>query len=120
MWDKSFLGKGLICGLAFPVGHVELRLSLRVTAVFLLLVAAANPSPGREKDVVQYGEGLIVNIPLPEPEVAQVVEDVAQNTIIRGTKEYDKDEFVQGSGRGHVDAGFSGMDGGRQGFLQSA
>ena len=41
--------------------------------------------------------GLIVNIPLPEPEVAQVVEDVAQNTIIRGTKEYNKDEYITGA-----------------------
>jgi hypothetical protein len=68
-----------------------------VTAVFLLVVAAAISSPGREKDVVEYGAGLIVNIPLPEPEVAQVVEEVAQNTIIRGTKEYDKDEYVKGA-----------------------
>lgn len=52
---------------------------------------------GREKDVLEYGAGLIVNIPLPEPEVAQVVEDVSQNTIIRGTKEYNKDEFVTGA-----------------------
>ncbi|MGD0215049.1 MAG: hypothetical protein ABSB87_17615 [Terriglobales bacterium] len=98
MRDKSFRGKGLICGLAFPaVPPRRTALSLRVTAVFLLLVAAAISSPGREKDVVEYGAGLIVNIPLPEPEVAQVVEDVAQNTIIRGTKEYDKDEFVKGA-----------------------
>jgi hypothetical protein len=47
--------------------------------------------------VLQYGAGLIVNVPLPEPEVAQVVEDVAQNTLIRGTKEYNKDEYVAGA-----------------------
>ena len=35
--------------------------------------------------------------PLPEPEVAQAVEDVAQNTIIRGTKEYNKDEYIAGA-----------------------
>jgi polyhydroxyalkanoate synthesis regulator phasin len=29
--------------------------------------------------------------------VAQVVEDVAGNTIIRGTKEYDKDQYVTGA-----------------------
>ena len=46
---------------------------------------------------LQYGAGLIVNIPLPEPEVAQVVEDVAQNRIIRGTKEYNKDEYIEGA-----------------------
>ncbi len=71
-------------------------------AVTLLLLAltAALPSEGRikrDKDVLQYGEGLIVNIPLPESEVAQVVEDVAQNAIIHGTKEYNKDEYIAGA-----------------------
>jgi len=75
----------------------EIPLCLRVAAVFLLLTATAIPGHGREKDVLQYGAGLIVNVPLPEPEVAQVVEDVAQNTIIRGTKEYNKDEYVAGA-----------------------
>ncbi len=101
MWDESFRGKGLnrwaaFCGTA---------LRLRVTAVYLpvililicIVIATAIPSYGREKNVLAYGEGLIVNIPLPEPEVAQVVEDVAQNTIIRGSKEYDKDQYVMGA-----------------------
>lgn len=70
---------------------------LRATTAFLLLTAAAVPSLGREKDVLQYGAGLIVNIPLPELEVAQAVEDAAQNTIIRGTKEYNADEYVAGA-----------------------
>ncbi len=95
MWDKSFRGRGLNRWVAFH-GAV---LHLKVTAVYLLviLIAAAIPSHGREKNVLAYGEGLIVNIPQPEPEVAQVVEDVAQNTIIRGTKEYDKDQYVMGA-----------------------
>jgi hypothetical protein len=46
------------------------------------------------KNKIHYGQGVIVNIPLPEPEVAQAVEDVVQNTLIRGTKEYNKDEYV--------------------------
>jgi polyhydroxyalkanoate synthesis regulator phasin len=92
-WDKFLRGKALNRG----VPHDGTALCLRVTVGFLLLAAAAIPSHGREKDVLAYGEGLIVNIPLPEPEVAQVVEDVAQNTIIRGTKEYNKDEYVMGA-----------------------
>jgi hypothetical protein len=51
----------------------------------------------REKDATQYGMGLIVNVPFPEGEVAQVVQDVVQNGIIRGTKEYNKDEYVAGA-----------------------
>jgi hypothetical protein len=60
-------------------------------------LVAAFPLAAREKDKLPYGEGLIVNIPLPESEVLQVVEDVAQNGVIRGTKEYNKDEFVGGA-----------------------
>jgi len=51
----------------------------------------------REKDAVQYGAGLIVNVPMPEAEVSQAVEEVSQNGIIRGTKEYNKDEYITGA-----------------------
>jgi hypothetical protein len=50
-----------------------------------------------KKDAPQYGAGLIVNVPFPASEVAQVVQEVTQNGIIRGTKEYNKDEYVQGA-----------------------
>src|SRR5450759_3597065 len=93
IWDKSFRGTGLNRWVA---SH-RVALYLRMAAAFLLLTAAALPMHGREKEVLQYGAGLIVNVPLPEPEVAQVVEDVAQNTIIRGTKEYNKDEYITGA-----------------------
>ena len=63
----------------------------------ILLFVTVLPLAGRGKDKLPYGEGLIVNIPLAESEVAQVVEDVAQNGVIRGTKEYNKDEYVSGA-----------------------
>lgn len=66
-------------------------------AVFSLCVLAAFPLCAREKDATQYGMGLIVNVPFPESEVTQVVQDVVQNGIIRGTKEYNKDEYVGGA-----------------------
>ena len=98
MWDKSFRGMGLVRWVALHGVMFHRAASYpRMTAVFLLLTAAAIPLHGREKNVLAYGEGLILSIPLPEPEVAKVVEDVAQNTIIRGTKEYDKDEYVKGA-----------------------
>jgi hypothetical protein len=97
IWDKSFRGMELNCRAAFRRVAVFSPGYFRAAAAFLLLTAAAIPSHGREKDVLQYGAGLIVNVPLPEPEVAQVVEDVAQNTFIRGTKEYNKDEYVAGA-----------------------
>jgi hypothetical protein len=65
--------------------------------LLLLLFAAALPLAGREKDKLPYGEGLIVNLPMPESEVEQVVAEITQNGVIRGTKEYNKDEFVSGA-----------------------
>jgi hypothetical protein len=66
-------------------------------AMILVVSLAALPLPAREKDATSYGMGLIVNIPFPESEVTQVVQDVIQNGIIRGTKEYNKDEYITGA-----------------------
>jgi hypothetical protein len=63
----------------------------------LFLLGFTTQSGARPKDVLQYGEGLIVNIPAPLDEVTQAVEDVAGSGIIRGTKEYNKDEYVKGA-----------------------
>jgi hypothetical protein len=65
--------------------------------VILAFAIAALPLPAREKDSTQYGMGLIVNVPFPEGEVVQVVQDVIQNGIIRGTKEYNRDEYITGA-----------------------
>ena len=62
--------------------------------LLFLLVFTALALPAREKDGIQYGAGLVINIPFPEAEVEQVVEDIVQNGIIRGTKEYNKDEYI--------------------------
>jgi hypothetical protein len=50
-----------------------------------------------KKDALQYGVGLVVNVPAPEADVLKAVEEVVQNGVIRGTKEYAKDEFVKGA-----------------------
>jgi hypothetical protein len=67
------------------------------TATILVFSIAAFALPSREKDATQYGMGLIVNLPFPEIEVTQVVQDVIQNGLIRGTKEYNKDEYITGA-----------------------
>lgn len=68
-----------------------------LSALLPLILLAALPLAGRGKDKLSYGEGLIINVPFPVSEVEQVVQDVAQNGIIRGTKEYNKDEYVGGA-----------------------
>ncbi|HEY6767472.1 MAG TPA: hypothetical protein VI386_22160 [Candidatus Sulfotelmatobacter sp.] len=72
------------------------RLTVMSLAIFLHL-AGPLALAGREKNVAQYGAGFTVNVPMPEQEVVQAVEDVVQNGIIRGTKEYSKDEYVTGA-----------------------
>jgi len=66
-------------------------------ALALALALAAVHVDAKEKDGVQYGMGLIVNVPFPESDVAQVVQQVVQNGMIRGTKEYNKDEYISGA-----------------------
>lgn len=78
--------------------HDRRRLSwLLAISVALPLVSYVPARAAREKDIIQYGAGLIVNLPFSEAEVSQVVQEVVQNGIIRGTKEYNKDEFVSGA-----------------------
>jgi hypothetical protein len=70
---------------------------LRKIGVILVFLLTALRLPAREKDSTSYGMGLVVNVPFPESEVAQVVQDVIQNGVIRGTKEYNKDEYITGA-----------------------
>lgn len=81
LWETSGLASGV----------------LWKTATVLILSVAAFALPPKEKDATQYGMGLIVNLPFPENEVNQVVQDVIQNGLIRGTKEYNKDEYITGA-----------------------
>jgi hypothetical protein len=69
----------------------------KISILMVLLLLTSIPLPAREKEAIQYGAGLIVNLPFPASEVTQVVQDVVQNGIIRGTKEYAKDEYVTGA-----------------------
>lgn len=66
-------------------------------ALLLTLSLAAFALPRREKDGAQYGSGLILNVPFPEAEVSEVVQEIVQNGIIRGTKEYNKDQYLSGA-----------------------
>jgi hypothetical protein len=72
-------------------------LLMQVLVTASVLASVVPLLQAREKDKLSYGEGLIVNVPFPEAEVEQVVQDVVQNGIIRGTKEYNKDEYVSGA-----------------------
>jgi hypothetical protein len=68
-----------------------------VLVLALALAMTAVHMDAKEKDGVQYGMGLIVKVPFPERDVVEVVQQVAQNGMIRGTKEYNKDEYISGA-----------------------
>jgi hypothetical protein len=68
----------------------------RSLIVFCFLFALCSAT-ARTKDKISYGEGLIVNIPMPVAEVETIVEDISGNGIIRGTKEYNKDQYISGA-----------------------
>lgn len=68
-----------------------------MTSLSFLLLLTNLPATARGKDGAQYGTGLVVNIPYPADEVTQIVQYVIQNGIIRGTKEYNKDEYITGA-----------------------
>lgn len=80
-------------------GHAPAIILWRSVALALMIALAVGPLPAKEKekDATQYGAGLTINLPFPVSEVVQVVQDVAQNGIIRGTKEYNKDEYISGA-----------------------
>lgn len=80
-----------------PSRHRAGLISTLAAAITCIFLATAPPIGAKDKEALQYGAGLIINVPFPEDQVEQVVQDVAQNGIIRGTKEYNKDPYVTGA-----------------------
>jgi hypothetical protein len=93
------------------------RPGFRLVPFFIVLwvvVSAVSLHASDKKEGLQYGVGLIVNVPYAETDVLKAVDDVVQNGKIRGTKEYNKDEFVGGaSAVADSDAFPAWMEGGK-------
>jgi hypothetical protein len=79
------------------------RFSLHAIAIALLLIL---PVPGllggEKKKKEDYGFGFAVDLTNPEPEVLDAVEQVVEDGIIQGSKEYNKDQNI-----GHAEAATS-------------
>lgn len=75
------------------------RRSLAITLLAVCLLSAIVPLHGREpkKRKEDYGQGLITVISAPESEVLDAVETVVNNGIIQGSKEYNKDQYIEGA-----------------------
>ena len=81
---------------ATPHNWQRTKCLFRILALFLLFGVPC-PVQSSEKDKLRYGTGLIASLDVPESDVALVVKEIAQNGIIRGTKEYNKDEYIGGA-----------------------
>jgi hypothetical protein len=102
LWRGSFVGQIQSPARSSGTHRYSRRLpEFRKIALVLFFstvtFAVLSPLAAREKGGIQYGAGIIVNLPFSENQVDQVVQDVVQNGIIRGTKEYNKDEYVSGA-----------------------
>jgi hypothetical protein len=91
----SLLAEGL--PVAYPLRNPATWMRAAEALLILALCFAPPSLSARENNTAQYGAGLIVNLPFPESEVTQAVEDVVQNGIIRGSKEYNKDDYITGA-----------------------
>ena len=78
-----------------PVTSKFRRPYARALAFFLFLCAVL-PLYGREHKIRKqdYGVGYSTEISAPESEVLQAVDDVVNNGIIQGSKEYNKDKYI--------------------------
>ena len=65
-------------------------------AIVLMLLLSTVPLFAREKSrKEEYGLGYSTEVPGPEPEVLQALQEVVNNGIIEGSKEYSKDKYIE-------------------------
>jgi hypothetical protein len=71
----------------------SLAIALLALVWFLSAVPLQSREPKRKKE--DYGQGLTTEISAPESEVLEAVEAVVNNGIIQGSKEYNKDQYIE-------------------------
>lgn len=74
------------------------RVSRWLTTLGLMAtIFSAGSLAAKSKEAQDYGGGLSVAMPVPQPQLLQAVEDVVADGIIQGSKEYNKDEYISGA-----------------------
>jgi len=66
-----------------------------LATLLLFLATALTLHAKQHKKAADYGLGYSTEISAPESEVLEAVEDVVNDGIIQGSKEYNKDKFVE-------------------------
>lgn len=76
--------------------HTSRGLALAALSLFLLVCAVPSlHSREHKKRKEDYGLGFSTEIEAPESEVVQAVEAVVNDGIIQGSKEYNKDKYIE-------------------------
>jgi hypothetical protein len=99
-------------------GRNAVRRHILILIACMMIWIGILPVYGREKDTTQYGAGLIVNVPFPEADVKQAVKEVSENGIIRGSKEYERDQYITGAEVANSVRGFPDWQEGGQVFYK--
>jgi hypothetical protein len=87
---------GFMADVFFGAPSPARSLWLPLTIVVLAMGLCAPVGYGREKQKKpDYGFGLAMEIASPDAEVLDAVEDVVNDGIIQGSKEYNKDQYVE-------------------------
>jgi hypothetical protein len=75
------------------------KASLTVTALLGLFLSLVAPlySGGHKNGKQDYGLGFSTEVSAPESEVLQAVDDVINDGMIQGSKEYNKDKYIEGA-----------------------
>ena len=77
-------------------GNRQRRLAIAtLSLLYFISVIPALQSREHRKKKEEYGLGLSNEISAPETEVLQAVEAVVNNGIIQGSKEYNKDKYIE-------------------------
>jgi hypothetical protein len=98
---KRFRGMLRAGGECRPADNRSARLKWLTMSLFtaLWLLVAVSPLYGREHKrkvkAEDYGLGFSTEISSPESEVLQAVEAIVNDGIIQGSKEYDKDKYIE-------------------------
>jgi hypothetical protein len=95
------------------------RLWLCLMVIALSLGVCVPQLYGREKEKKpDYGFGLTMEISAPENEVLDAVEDVVNDGIIQGSKEYNKDQYIESAKAEPSSSLFSKWTGGGKVFYK--
>jgi hypothetical protein len=97
-WVQTQLRSSFLVFMADPIFRAlssPPRFWFRLMVIALSLGICVPQLCGREKEKKpDYGFGLTMEIPAPENEVLDAVEDVVNDGIIQGSKEYNKDQYI--------------------------